>query len=49
VGDLVAVPLTDAWAQRSIVLVARDFATLPVPARLLVAHLCKDAATVVTP
>ena len=49
VGDLVAVPLTDAWAQRSIVLVARDFATLPVPARLLVAHLCKDSASVVTP
>jgi DNA-binding transcriptional LysR family regulator len=43
VGDLVAVPLTDAWALRDIVLVARDFAALPVPARLLVEHLCKDA------
>jgi DNA-binding transcriptional LysR family regulator len=41
VGDLVAVPLTDPWALRDIVLVARDFAALPVPARLLVAHLCK--------
>lgn len=43
VGDLVAVPLTDSWAQRSIVLVARDFAALSVPARLLVEHLCKTA------
>jgi DNA-binding transcriptional LysR family regulator len=42
VGDLVAVPLTDAWALRDIVLVARDFAALPVPARLLVDHLCRD-------
>ncbi len=42
VGDLVAVPLTDAWALRDIVLVARDFAALPVPARLLVEHLRKD-------
>lgn len=41
VGDLVAVPLTDAWALRDIVLVARDFSALPVPARLLVEHLCK--------
>jgi DNA-binding transcriptional LysR family regulator len=41
VGDLVAIPLTDSWAQRSIVLVARDFAALSVPARLLVEHLCK--------
>jgi DNA-binding transcriptional LysR family regulator len=40
VGDLVAIPLTDSWAQRSIVLVARDFAALSVPARLLVEHLC---------
>jgi DNA-binding transcriptional LysR family regulator len=46
VGDLVAVPLTDPWALRSTVLVARDFAALPVPARLLVAHLCKATETV---
>ncbi len=46
VGDLVAVPLTDAWALRDIVLVARDFAALPVPARLLVAHLCRDVSPV---
>ncbi len=41
VGDLVAIPLTDNWALRDIVLVARDFSALPVPARLLVEHLCK--------
>jgi DNA-binding transcriptional LysR family regulator len=41
VGDLVAIPLTDSWALRDIVLVARDFSALPVPARLLVEHLCK--------
>jgi DNA-binding transcriptional LysR family regulator len=39
VGDLECVRLTDAWARRSIDLVARDFSTLPVTARLLVAHL----------
>lgn len=39
-GDLVAVPLTDDWAARDIHLVARDFNTLPVTARLLVEHLC---------
>lgn len=39
VGRLVAIPLTDAWARRSIDLVARDFSTLPRTARLLVDHL----------
>ncbi|MGE0348835.1 LysR family transcriptional regulator [Hydrogenophaga sp.] len=39
-GDaLHAVPLTDAWAQRQLVLVARDFSSLPATARLLVDHL----------
>jgi hypothetical protein len=39
VGDLGCVLLTDAWATRSIDLVARDFSTLPVTGRLLVDHL----------
>lgn len=39
VGDLQAVPLSDDWALRRIQLVARDFSTLPVTARLLVDHL----------
>ena len=39
VGDLECVRLTDAWAVRNIDLVARDFSTLPVTARLLVDHL----------
>jgi DNA-binding transcriptional LysR family regulator len=39
VGDLECVTLTDAWAHRNIDLVARDFSTLPVTARLLVDHL----------
>jgi DNA-binding transcriptional LysR family regulator len=43
VGDLVAVPLSDSWALRDIVLVTRDFSALPVPARLLVEHLCEPA------
>jgi DNA-binding transcriptional LysR family regulator len=38
-GDLECVSLTDAWAIRSLELVARDFSTLPVTARLLVDHL----------
>ena len=37
--SLRAVPLTDAWAQRQLLLAARDFSTLPVTARLLVEHL----------
>lgn len=43
VGHLRAVPLTDAWAQRMLSLVARDFETLPVTARLLVEHLTRSA------
>jgi DNA-binding transcriptional LysR family regulator len=39
VGDLACVRLTDAWAARHIDLIARDFSTLPVTARLLVDHL----------
>jgi DNA-binding transcriptional LysR family regulator len=43
VGDLESVGLTDPWARRSIELVARDFSTLPVTARLLVDHLTARA------
>jgi DNA-binding transcriptional LysR family regulator len=39
VGDLECVGLTDPWGQRSLDLVARDFSTLPLTARLLVDHL----------
>lgn len=39
VGELTCVALTDDWATRQIDLVARDFSTLPVTTRLLVAHL----------
>ncbi|MDP3619596.1 MAG: LysR family transcriptional regulator [Ramlibacter sp.] len=39
VGELECVKLTDDWARRSLDLVARDFDTLPVTARLLVDHL----------
>jgi DNA-binding transcriptional LysR family regulator len=39
VGNLECVRLTDAWALRDIRLVARDFSTLPLTARLLVDHL----------
>lgn len=39
VGALTAIPLSDDWAHRRIVLVARDFEALPVSARLLVEHL----------
>ncbi|MBX3652841.1 MAG: LysR family transcriptional regulator [Ramlibacter sp.] len=45
-GDgLECVTLADAWANRRIDLLARDFSTLPVTARLLVEHLraCADA------
>jgi DNA-binding transcriptional LysR family regulator len=41
---LVGVPLTDAWTHRRIDLVARDFSSLPLSARLLVAHLGGQAA-----
>lgn len=49
VGDLECVGLTDAWAARSIELVARDFSTLPVTARLLVDHLCAGTAEPLAP
>ena len=39
VGDLACIRLTDGWATRDIRLVARDFSTLPLTARLLVDHL----------
>lgn len=38
---LTSVALSDSWARRQIRLVARDFSTLPVAARSLVAHLQK--------
>ncbi|MEO5738678.1 MAG: LysR substrate-binding domain-containing protein [Variovorax sp.] len=41
---LTSVALTDAWAQREIRLVARDFSTLPVAARTLVSHLQASGA-----
>ncbi|MDI1237660.1 MAG: LysR family transcriptional regulator [Polaromonas sp.] len=43
VGELESVALTDAWASRQIALVARDFSSLPVTARLLVDHLTARA------
>lgn len=43
VGDLACVALTDGWAMRSIELIARDFSSLPVTARLLVDHLSARA------
>ncbi len=43
VGELESVALTDAWAARRIELVARDFSSLPVTARLLVDHLTARA------
>ncbi|MES2999946.1 MAG: LysR family transcriptional regulator [Pseudomonadota bacterium] len=49
VGDLESVKLTNAWATRSIDLVARDFSTLPVTGRLLVEHLTSHAASAQTP
>ena len=39
VGELESIELLDNWATRRINLVARDFSTLPVTARLLVEHL----------
>ena len=44
VGRLAAVALDEPWAQRELVLVARDFAALPVPARLLAEHLAPTPA-----
>ena len=43
VGELESVALQDPWAQRQIELVARDFSTLPLTARLLVDHLTQPA------
>lgn len=48
VGELEAVALTNAWATRQIELVARDFSSLPVTARLLVDHLTTHAETSAT-
>ncbi|MDP3413768.1 MAG: LysR family transcriptional regulator [Polaromonas sp.] len=45
VGELEAVALTNNWATRQIELVARDFSSLPVTARLLVDHLTTHAAS----
>ncbi|MES2979834.1 MAG: LysR family transcriptional regulator [Pseudomonadota bacterium] len=42
-SQLQCLALTDAWALRNIELVARDFSTLPVTARLLVEHLTRPA------
>lgn len=39
VGHLRAVGLSDDWAAREVLLVARDFETLPMTSRLLVEHL----------
>jgi DNA-binding transcriptional LysR family regulator len=39
VGELESVELLDSWAVRQIQLVARDFSTLPLTARLLADHL----------
>jgi hypothetical protein len=43
VGELECLRLTDAWAERRIDLVARDFSTLPVTSRLLAQHLAAGA------
>ena len=43
VGELESIPLTNPWAHRQLQLVARDFSTLPVTARLLVDHLTQTA------
>lgn len=44
VGALQCVPLADPWAARELRMVARDFSSLPVTARLLVEHLQPQAA-----
>jgi DNA-binding transcriptional LysR family regulator len=43
-ASLQAVPLADPWAVRQIDMVARDFSSLPVTARLLIDHLGAPAA-----
>lgn len=45
VGELESVALLDDWADRRIELVARDFSTLPLTARLLVDHLSNQASS----
>ena len=45
VGSLESIELLDDWATRHINLVARDFSTLPVTARLLVEHLTANQDT----
>lgn len=49
IGQLRAVPLLDDWAVRDIQVLARDFAALPVTARMLVDHLCGAAPTAGSP
>lgn len=44
VGALECVPLSDPWAERELHMIARDFSSLPVTARLLVEHLQPRAA-----
>ena len=48
VGALESVALLDDWVIRQISLVARDFSTLPVTARLLVEHLTAPPITATT-
>lgn len=43
VGTLHAVQLREPWAERTLTLVARDFAALPTTARLLAEHLAASA------
>ena len=45
VGELESIALLDGWTERKIDLVARDFSTLPLTARLLVDHLAQQAPT----
>ena len=45
VGELESVTLLDDWADRRIELVARDFSTLPLTARLLVDHLSSQTSS----
>jgi DNA-binding transcriptional LysR family regulator len=45
VGELEAITLSNDWATRQIALVARDFSSLPVTARLLTDHLAASADT----
>ena len=49
VGELKAVRLNDNWATRRIDLVARDFSSLPVSARLLVDHLSDQGTGAASP